>query len=116
MGGSPLRQGGSHRIGPQRDAWHSAMAEIFLAAKNRKRDGRGKSRVLIEMLPNLSSHCLPGLLGEGELKGSTDYCLPFPSMSSVSSVAARYATWRLSKREMRRNQTHHHLLMWPAFR
>ena len=107
---------GSHKIGPQRDAWHFAVAEISLAAKNRKRDERGKIRVLIEMLPTLSSHCLLGLSGEGELKGSAGYCLPFPGMSSVSSVTARYATWQLSKREMRRNLTHHHLLKRSAFR
>jgi hypothetical protein len=106
---------GSHKIGPQRDAWHSAMVEISLAAKNRKRVERGKSRVLIEMLPTLSSHCLLGLSGEGELKGFTGYCLLFPGMSSVSSVATRLATWQLSKREMRRSRIHHHLLTRPAF-
>ncbi len=108
---------GSHKIGPQIDEWHFAVVEISLAAKNRKRVGRGKRRVLIEMHPSLSSHCLPGLFGEGELlKGSIGCCLPFPGMSSVSSVAARYATWQLSKREMRRNRTHRHLLKRVAFR
>jgi hypothetical protein len=91
------------------------MVEISLAAKNRKRDGRGTRRVLIEMLPVLSSHCLPGLCGEGGLMGSTGYCLPFQGMSSVPSVTARYATWLLSKLEMRRNRTHHRLLKRPAF-
>ena len=107
---------GSHKIGPQIDARYFAVVEIFLAAKNRKRDGMGKRRLLIEMLRSLSSHCLLGLLGEGERKGSASYCLPFPEMSSVSSAVARYATWQLSKRERRRNRTHHHLLKRPAFR
>ena len=58
-------------IGPQIDTRHFEMVEIFLAAKNRKMDVRGKSRVLIGKLP---AHCLPGLFSEGERKGSAGYC------------------------------------------